>query len=261
MWGELAVSIQSGNGYIFSILTIAFLGMVVILERFIMLQFVFNIDFSKFLFNLRKMVGAKDMDRAINLCRGVSGTSLPRISLRALEAAETDPTTVRGTLEEETIDFLPKLESRLSILPAFATLTMLVGILGTIDALWSSFHSIDVLDTAKKQASLAQGIASSLNFTAIALLTCMGFLTSHQFLKGLATKVSEKIHYGVTVLHNLLVPNEVTTIVASHGPPPPVSDASDFGESLSAEEDRGVEVNDNFDDVAVEDIKDEEEII
>ena len=92
-----------------------------------------DIDFSKFLSSLKKMISSEDYERAINFCKSVSKTSLPKITLRAIEASENDPTTVRGTIEEETIEFLPKIENRINTLPALATLIMLIGILGTID--------------------------------------------------------------------------------------------------------------------------------
>ena len=60
-----------------------FAGLVIIFERAVMLQWVYNIDFHKFLTNIKKMIAAKDTDRAITLCKSVSGTSLPRIGLMA----------------------------------------------------------------------------------------------------------------------------------------------------------------------------------
>lgn len=271
MWGELAQSLQHANGYVLAIVVLGFLALVVFFERLIMLQFVYHIDFSKFLGNLKKMVAAEDLDRAINLCKNVSQTSLPRISLRALEAAETDPTKVRGTIEEETIDFLPNIERRLGIMPAFTLLIMLVGILGTIDALWTAFNSVDVLDTAKKQATLAQGIATSLNPTAMGLLFGMILLAGYYMLKGMAVNLTERIHHGVAVLTNLLVPQEVAaympmamdggggggmaTAAAGSGG----GGGQDF--AASREESSSGNSEDSFDDVSVEDIKDEEEII
>ncbi len=273
MWGELASSFQHLNGYILSILVFGFFGTVVFFERFIMYWRVFGVDFKKFLSNLKRMVAAEDIDRAISLCKNVSKTSLPSIALRALEAAETDPTTIRGTIEEETIDFLPKIEKRLGILPALTLVIMLVGVLGTIDALWAAFHAVDVLDTAKKQASLAQGISSSLNPTALALIFSMALMLGYHVLKGLAVNLSERIHHGVTVLHNLLVPAEAAQFVAmapgaaaampaAAMPEPDVVEtaapAVDSFEDNDEDEDGG---DDSFDDVSVEDIKDEEEII
>lgn len=263
MWSQIAVSLQTGNAYITIILALGFLGCVIMFERFIMLQMVYYLDFSKFLSNFKKIVQAEDLDRAVNLCKSASYTSLPHIALKALEAAEADPSTVKGTIEEETIDFLPKLETRLGILPSVSTLILLVGVLGTIDGLWGAFDSIAVLDTSEKQSRLAHGIAGSLNPTSLALLMSMLFLASHQILKGIAIKLTERIHYGVTVLHNLLVPQEMATIMAPAdmgAAPMPVNQVEEYAEPMT-DSPAVEEADDSFDDASVEDIKDEEEII
>ena len=266
MWNQLAISLQNGNIYLIFILFLGFLGTTIIFERFIMLQFVYYVDFSKFLNNLRRSVQAEDLDRAISICKNASNTSLPGISLKALEAAERDPSTVRGTIEEETIDFLPKLENRIGILPALSTLILLIGVLGTIDGLWNAFDSIEILDTSEKQARLSNGIAESLNPTTMGLLISMIFLTGHQSLRGMAIKLTERLHYGVSVIMNLLVPNDMPTYVAAAPMEAPVAAApvADETESDDSEEEPDAEPeeeDDSFDDASVEDIKDEEEII
>lgn len=266
MWGELALSLKSGNIYMIIIMGMAFIACMMVFERFLMLQFYYNLDFTRFLTELKKMVRSEDYERAMNLCKTASRAGLPRIALRALEAAENDPTTIKGTIEEDVIDFLPRLESRLAVMPAFATFVLLVGILGTIDGLWWAFHSIDVLDTAKKQAALAGGIAGSLNPTATGLVASMLLLISHHFLKSMAVRIVEKVHYGVAVIYNLLVPEEITTVVAAAGvgqqEPRETSDAivENPADEPSAQ-DEGLPVDDAFDDAVVDDIKDEEEII
>ncbi len=264
MWGELAQSLQHANGYVMTIAVLGCLALVVLFERFIMLRVVYHIDFNKFLTNLKKMVAAEDLDRAITLCKNTSATSLPRIAMRALEAAETDPTKVRGTIEEETIDFLPAIERRIGILPAFTLIIMLVGILGTIDALWTAFQSIDVLDTAKKQATLAQGIAASLNPTALGLIFGMGLLAGFYLIKGMAVNLVERLHHGVAVLNNLLVPQETMAYMpmAAGDSAPTASSGFDKPQDFpAAKEDHAATTDEAFDDVSVEDIKDEEEII
>lgn len=271
MWGELAHSLQNANGYVITILLMGFVAAIIFFERLIMYQFVYHINFDKFLGNLRKMVSAEDMDRATTYCKNTSTTALPHIGRRALEAAETDPSTVKGVIEEESIKFLPRIETRLAVLPAFTLLIMLVGILGTIDSLWAAFHSVDVLDTAKKQATLAQGIAGALNPTAIGLLFGMILLAGHQLLKSMAVNLTERIHYGVSVLSNLLVPQEAMVAAApvqsrdlggGRSGPAAVEPQFDQGEAAPAEGQSNEEPTDDaFDDVSVEDIKDEEEII
>ncbi len=263
MWSQLSLSLINGNRYVILILALGFIGSIIVFERLLMLQFVYNLDFKKFLNNLRRSVQAEDLDRAVSICKNASSTSLPAIGLRALEAVERDPSTVRGVIEEETIDFLPKLETRIGVLPALSTLILLIGVLGTIDGLWYAFESVEILDTSEKQARLANGIASSLNPTTMGLLMSMIFLTGHQILRGLAIRVTERIHYGVSVLVNLLAPQEVATYVAA-----PVADVSAVAPSpvehrreTHHAEHKIEEEDDSFNDASVEDIKDEEEII
>ena len=268
MWGELAISLRHADGYVLTIVILGFLATVVFFERFIMLQFVYHIDFKKFLTNLRKIVKADDLDRAITLCKNVSHTSLPYISLRALEAAETDPTRVKGTIEEEAMDFLPKIEKRLSFLPAITLLIMLVGILGTIDALWGAFHSVDVLDTAKKQATLAQGISTSLSPTAMGLIFGIILLAGHNFLRGMASHLTERLYHGVAVLSNLLAPQEsLAYMTVASAPQGHESHGSANGADHHSEPQtvkpsaQATKADESFDDVSIENIKDEEEII
>src|SRR3989338_5559298 len=139
MWNELALHLQRGNPYLLAILCLTFLAYVFIIERFLMLSFVYNIKFTKFISQLKSMIQAKDFDRAITLCNSTSSTAFPQIALRALEASDNDPTTVKGVLEESTLEFLPRIETRVHILPTLATLILLIGVLGTIDSIWESF--------------------------------------------------------------------------------------------------------------------------
>ncbi len=264
MWSQLAVSLQHLNPYLVTILVLGFFGMIVVFERLIMLQLVYNLDFKRFIVNLKKTVQANDIDRAINVCKSAARTSLPHISLKALEASERDPSSVRGVIDEETTDFLPQLESRLGILPAIATMILLIGILGTIDTLWGAFDSIAVLDTSEKQANLAQGIAASLNPTALGLMCCLIFIAAHQFLKSMALRLTDRIHHGVTVLTNLLSPQEYATFQAAPametGGFTMSTETPSFATAAPAPAKKEV-ADDNFDDASVEDIKDEEEII
>lgn len=263
MFNEIAASFQRGNPYITIILILGFVSCVITFERIIMLQFVYFLDFGKFLSNLKKILSSDDTSRAISFCKGVGNTSLPYIARRALEAAETDPTTVRGVLEEESVDFLPRIENRIGILMAISTLILLTGVLGAIDSLWNTFHAVSVLDTAKKQASLGQEIASALNPAAFGVLLSMIVLVGYYISRSLAVRLTEKIHHGLTVLHNLLVPAEVASFMpVAMGAPvssAAVSEPAAVTQTAEAAPQGGTDAN--FDDASVEDIRDEEEII
>ena len=263
MWGELARSLQHANGYVITIVVLGFLAIVVFFERLIMLQFVYHIDFKKFLTNLKKMIAAEDLGRAISFCKSVSRTSFPQIATRAMEAAETDPTTVKGVIEEETLNFIPRVESRVGILPALAAISVLIGVLGTIDGVWYAFNSIDILDSQKKQVAVTHGIAASLNPTAFGILIAILILMSHYIIRSMAIQITERIHQGVAVLYNCLVPKETYAVAAA-----PAADTAAPEGSFDAGEPppppptpTEAPANDTIETAAVEDIKDEEEII
>jgi biopolymer transport protein ExbB len=266
MFTEMAAGFQSGNPFLTAMLILGFIACVITFERIIMLQFVYHIDFHKFLSNLKKILSSDDTARAISFCKGVGNTSLPYIARRALEAAETDPTTVRGILEEETIDFLPRIDSRIGVLMAVSTLILLTGILGTIDSLWGTFHAVSVLDSAKKQASLGQEIASALNPAAFGILLSMLTLIGYYMTRSMAVRLTERVHHGITVLFNLLVPTDIGGYmpVAMQATAPTVESISDNANSATTPTDaepQGGGKDANFDDATVEDIRDEEEII
>jgi len=263
MFNEIAASFQQGNSYITAMLILGFVACVITFERIIMLQFVYFLDFTKFLSNLKKILSSDDTARAISFCKGVGNTSLPYIARRALEAAESDPTTVRGILEEEAVDFLPRIESRIGVLMAMSTLILLTGVLGAIDSLWTTFHAVSVLDTAKKQASLGAEIASALNPAAFGVFLSMLVLVGYYISRSMAVRLTERIHHGLTVLHNLLVPTEIASYMpVSMGTPAPVAAGTEsVAHETPAETPAQGGTNANFDDSAVEDIRDEEEII
>jgi len=275
MWAELALSFKQGNTYVLALFGIGFISAMIFFERFVMVQFVYNLNFDRFLLNIRRAIAAEDLDRAVSLCKNAGRTSLPLIALKALEAAESDPTTVRGAIEEETIHFLPRLEARLTLLPALATLAMMIGVLGTLEGIWSTFHSIDVLDSAKKQATIAKGLAGSLNPMAMGILISALTICAQQILRGYALRVIERVHLGVSVLNNLLVPSESTAFVPiaaagmGGGTTGSMSGAG-FGagganggadSGKGAENASGATANATPVVTASEDIKDEEEII
>jgi len=265
MFAEIAASFQHGNVYLKVMLFLGFLAMTVVFERLIMLNFVYNLDFTKFLSDLRKLLTPDDTSRALSFCKSVSGTSLPAITRRALEAAETDPTTIRGVIEEETIAFLPRIEMRIGSLMAFSTLILLTGVLGSIDSLWNTFHVVGVLDTSEKQASLGTEIASALNPTAFGLLLSMLILVGYHLVRGMAMRLTERMHYGVAVINNLLVPSDlpsfmpvtmgVTTKEA------PIVAGGPTAPSAANTTMEGINSNANTGNNPAESIRDEEEII
>jgi hypothetical protein len=116
---------------------------------------------------------------------------------------------------------------------------------------------MSVLDTSKKQVVLAAGVSSALNPTALGVIFCMYILFGFAVVKSIGVSLVERIQHGTLVVSNLLVPKEVAVSYAQ-ALPPVQSMGADQSNSIESA-DKGPE--DGFDENAVEDIKDEEEII
>ena len=96
----------------------------------------------------------------------------------------------------------------------------------------------------------------------------------HQALKGSAIRLTEKIHYGVSVLTNLLAPAEMMPSFMATPAMPNMAPAQMAMQSDAAPVSSDINISDtddsdlvedsdhdSFDNASVEDIKDEEEII
>ena len=146
MWNELLHSLNEGNTYLLAIATVGFISLVIAFERIFILVFIYNINFKKFINNLRKLLFSKEYSKAVQLCRKTSGSAVPYIAKEAIVAYENDPSKAQMALEENTLDFLSKVEARIGWLPVLVTVVLFIGVLATIDQLWWAFYSFDVLN-------------------------------------------------------------------------------------------------------------------
>jgi hypothetical protein len=91
----------------------------------------------------------------------------------------------------------------------------------------------------------------------------MSLMAGFYLIKGMAVNLVERLHHGVAVLNNLLVPHEaVAYMPMAGGDTAPASMGSSAPQEFAApKEEAAATAEESFDDVSVEDIKDEEEII
>ena len=276
MWKELARTLESGDPYVIIMLILCFLGFTVFFERLIMLRFTLNLNVRKFVSEFRKYINTEDNDRAVSLCQKSGKSLLPAASMRALELSETNPKRIRAYLEEEGVGFLPQLAARTQFIPTIVTLTIVVGAFATIDGMWSTFVSMDVLDTVQKQAIVSDGVASSLIYSALALLISLPLLCFQHLIKGFAADLGERTVYGLTVVQNLLSPDQVAYSAVGAAPiaqaevSAEVGSAEDHSDDILAMDDASVDDDSELvsedDDTDIEEdvddeIRDEEEII
>jgi biopolymer transport protein ExbB len=176
----------------------------IIAERTIYLSTKFRVNSRELLAQVKKLVQAGNIDRAIKLCEA-DDVPLLRVFRAGLMQVNRGPEAVVTAIEEQTMDIEPAVNKRVGALWSLANIGTLFGLLGTIMGLINTFGALDkIQDPARRQQALANGISEAMLNTALGLgiaLTCM---IAHLLLNGQAKKILTDMESTATKLVNLL---------------------------------------------------------
>lgn len=190
----------------FIILAMVCVGWIIVVERIILLQLTYRVNFSKFNLTLRKMLAAGDMERARSFCQATAKVGVPLIALRAIETYESDNFRVRMVVSEETLSFMPRIRRRIAQLPSLATMCVLLGALAAVDGVWHSFHMADVLELGLKNFAFTRGLSHSLTPLALSLMAAVLLMLPYGLLDAIAARLEGEVEHSLTIILNLLSP-------------------------------------------------------
>lgn len=156
-----------GGVVMYPILLCSVIGMVVIIERYLVLRRA-DTDAGQFMMKLRNVLQKNDIAGAITFC---SKTDAPIASImrHGLGKYPDGPERVREAIENAGKEEAFKLEHRLPILASIAGIAPLLGFLGTVTGMISAFRTIQELSGAANPSDLAGGIWEALLTTAFGL--------------------------------------------------------------------------------------------
>jgi biopolymer transport protein ExbB len=109
---------------------------------------------------------------------------------------------IRRDAEEVAIREVPRYGRRLGYLATIASISTLLGLLGTIFGLQQSFSSLAVTDAAQKASVLAAGIAQAMNTTSFGLIVAIPCLLAHSRLVSLQARRTEECDAAAVKLLN-----------------------------------------------------------
>lgn len=193
------------DGAPFSFVNVAILAFVlaIIIDRFIHILSKHQVNGQEFMAQIRKLVQAGNLDRAIKLC---DAAPLPLLEVvkAGLTQVNRGEDAIIANIEERMSEVVPNLEKRIGALWALANIATLVGLLGTISGLIRSFAAVAHAEPAQKSALLASGISEAMYNTALGLgiaVLCMFF---HMVLHGWAKRIKQDLERTTMRLENLL---------------------------------------------------------
>jgi biopolymer transport protein ExbB len=203
--GQIADAFRDGGVWMILILLVSIVALGIVIERFVILFFKFNINANAFMAQVQKLVMAGNVDRAIKLCNAAPKAALPRVVKAGLTRANKGEVQIQNAIEEATLEVTPQITRRTPALLALANIATLLGLLGTIAGLIEAFEALEDAPPEDRQRLLAGGIALAMNTTAFGLIVAIPTMLAHLFLSGIAKKIVEEIDQHSVRLENLLV--------------------------------------------------------
>ena len=193
------------DGAPFSFINVAVLAVVlgIVTERFVFILTRYRVNAGEFMAQVRKLVQAGNIDRAIKLCEAAP-LPLLQVVKSGLTQVNRGEDAVIAAMEERLAEVVPELEKRIGTLWSLANIATLIGLLGTISGLIKSFAAVAFASPDQKSALLSKGISEAMWNTALGLgiaVTCMFF---HLILHGMSKKHKSELEKAVMKLENLL---------------------------------------------------------
>src|SRR5688572_24828231 len=181
------------------------IAVALILDRFISLVFRYNMNATAFMAQIQKLVLANNIDRAIKLCNTVPNAILPRVMKGALTRANKGEVEILSVIEETTLEVVPLVTRRMSLLPVAANIATLLGLLGTIVGLIDAFAAVASAPADQKAQMLTAAIAIAMNTTAFGLIVAIPTLALYAYLSGIVKRLLDDLDTYSVKLANLLI--------------------------------------------------------
>jgi len=193
------------DGAPFSFINVVILASVlaIIAERFVYILTKYRVNSVEFMGQVRKLVQAGNIDRAIKLCEAAP-LPLLQVIKAGLTQVNRGEEAVIASMEERMSETIPDLEKRIGVLWSLANIATLIGLLGTISGLIKSFGAVAFAAPDQRSTILSAGISEAMYNTAMGLgiaVLCMFF---HLFLHGMSKKIKADMERSVMKLENLL---------------------------------------------------------
>ncbi|MCB9595931.1 MAG: MotA/TolQ/ExbB proton channel family protein [Sandaracinaceae bacterium] len=194
------------KGAPFSFVNIVVLAIVlaIIAERFVYILSKYRVNTTEFMAQIRKLVQAGNIDRAIKLCEAAP-LPLLQVIKSGLTQSNRGEDAVIASMEERMSELMPDLEKRVAALWTLANIATLVGLLGTISGLIRAFGALASADASQRSIILSNGISEAMWNTLLGLGIAVVCMTFHLIIHGMVKRIRLDMERATMKLENLLL--------------------------------------------------------
>lgn len=195
--------LEEGGTFMYFNLLVSVIALSMIVERLVFFLVKSSVNARAFLENIRKLVLANNLDRAVKLC---SATTAPvaQVARAGLQRFHRGEIAVAQALEESLVDVAPLIKRRIQILWSLANIATLIGLLGTVVGLIRAFGAVAAAKPEERSNLLARGISEALNNTALGLGIAVVCIIAHALLGSMSKRQSADLEAFSLKLENLL---------------------------------------------------------
>lgn len=199
----LAEFLEKGGFFMYINLLCSVVTIAIIVDRAIYFLAKTSVNARAFLEQIRKLVVANNVDRAVKLC---SATSAPvaQVAKAGLQRMHRGELAIAQSIEETLVDVTPLLKRRIQVLWSLANIATLIGLLGTVVGLIKAFGAVAAAKPEERTALLAEGISEALNNTAMGLSIAVTCIIAHAFLSAASKRQVSDLEGFAMKLENLL---------------------------------------------------------
>ncbi len=173
--------LRSGGVLVWPILFVGGIALLLAIERMVVLlrqQTTPGAVMTKVL----SLVGANDWEGCKTTCAAMSRIPALRVIARSVEAAGSSKDVLEATLEEAILKEIPPMERFLATLNILAAIAPLLGLLGTVTGMISTFQVITLYGTGDPRM-MSGGISEALITTQLGLAVAIPIMIVHHFLQ------------------------------------------------------------------------------
>lgn len=194
--------LEKGGFFMYINLLCSVVTITIIVDRAIFFLAKASVNAKAFLEQIRKLVLANNVDRAVKLC---SATSAPvaQVAKAALQRVHRGELAIAQAIEETLVDVSPMLKKRVQVLWSVANIATLIG-LGTVAGLIKAFGAVAAAKPEERTAILSEGISEALNNTAMGLSIAVTCIIAHAFFSAASKKQVSDLEGFAMKLENLL---------------------------------------------------------
>ncbi len=205
--------LEEGGPLMYLNLATSVLVLALIADRLIFFLGKSSVNAKAFLEQIRKLVLANNVDRAVKLC---SATSAPvaQVAKAGLQRMHKGEIAVAQSIEETLVDVTPHLKKRIQVLWSLANIATLIGLLGTVVGLITAFGAVAAAKPEEKSAMLSRGISEALNNTAMGLGIAVTCIIAHAILSAFSKKQIADTEAFALKLENLLAESAASGVQA-----------------------------------------------